>query len=425
MSQLLTDAFCRAAKPAQGGRLDVSDQRCAGLSFRVTPNGAKSWNFRFRDPVSRRTLRATIGGYPDVTLSAARERADTLRGQVAAGINPAEVKRRERDEASDRTFKVLADRYMKEHARRHKVERSADGDDLNLKVHILPQWQKLDYRKIRRADVIELIEGIVVAGKHTAANRVHALISKIFSFAIDSDLLESNPAARLRKRGTEKTGKRTLDDGELRLFWRRAVLPPISRQVGLALRLALLTCTRANEVSGPKLSEFSDLDDLKKAAWIIPRLRIKNKRDFLMPLSPLAVETIRAAQELLPDGAEYLFESPRKKGCPIDRHSLAVAMARLADEMSDIRTWAEDPPSPHDLRRTANTRMSALGVPKEDRDACMNHRRRDVGSVHYDMYERAKEKRTAVNKLSASLTSIFGLKSPRFVAKTSRKEEIR
>ena len=85
--------------------------------------------------------------------------------------------------------------------------------------------------------MIELIESIVSAGKHTAGNRVHALISKIFSFAIDADLLEANPAARLRKRGVEKIGRRVLEDTEIKEFWRGIVLPPVSRPVGLALRL--------------------------------------------------------------------------------------------------------------------------------------------------------------------------------------------
>jgi integrase-like protein len=95
---------------------------------------------------------------------------------------------------------------MTEHARRHKRPRSVEEDDRNLNKHVLPKWGKRDYRKIRRADAIELIEDIVAAGKHTAANRVHALISKVFSFAVDADLLEANPVSRLQKRGKEEKG---------------------------------------------------------------------------------------------------------------------------------------------------------------------------------------------------------------------------
>ena len=61
---------------------------------------------------------------------------------------------------------------------------------------------------VRRADVIELVEGIVTAGKPVLANRVQSLISSIFSFALDADLLSANPCARLRKRGEETAGTR-------------------------------------------------------------------------------------------------------------------------------------------------------------------------------------------------------------------------
>ena len=199
MRKSLTDTFCKSTPAPGTGRSEWADVRCAGLEFRVTAAGARSWTFRFRDPTSRRTLRASIGSYPDIGLSAARKKADDLRGKVAEGINPIEHRRKERDESHSRTFKELADRYMLEHARRHKRPLSADGDELNLNKHILPKWGKRDYRRIRRADAIELIEGIVAAGTHTAANRVHALISKVFSFAVDADLLEANPVARLKR----------------------------------------------------------------------------------------------------------------------------------------------------------------------------------------------------------------------------------
>ena len=110
------------------------------------------------------------------------------------------------------------------------------------------------------------------------------------------------------------------------------------------------------------------------------------------------------------DEDQYLFMSGRKKGAPIDRHSLPVAMARFcaAQDGKDgaAKSLRSDPPSPHDLRRTASTRMSALGIPKEDRDACMNHARVDVGK-HYDLYGRAAEKRAALSLLSGCIEQII------------------
>ena len=408
MRKSLTDTFCKSTPAPATGRSEWADVRCPGLEFRVTAAGARSWTFRFRDPTSRRTLRASIGSYPDIGLSGARKKAGDLRGKVADGVNPIDHRRKERDESHSRTFKELAERYMREHARRHKRQSSADGDDLNLNKHVLPKWGKRDYRHIRRADAIELIEGIVAAGTHTAANRVHALISKVFSFAVDADLLEANPVSRLKKRGKGASGKRILIDDEIALFWNKIVLSPVSRTVGLALRLALLTAARESEIAGIRLDELHNLDGADPVL-LIPSQRSKNKRPHLIPLPGLAVTTIKQAKELIGADDAHLFMSNRKKNSPIDRHSLPVAMARFCAGQEGGgagKSMRIDPPSPHDLRRTGATRMSSLGIPKEDRDAVLNHARVDVGK-HYDLYERATEKRKALEMLSSSISKII------------------
>jgi hypothetical protein len=78
-----------------------------------------------------------------------------MRRQVVAGENPVERKRREREAATRRTFQALADRYLEEHARRHK--RSADADERNLGLHVLPRWGKRRYDEITRANVREIV----------------------------------------------------------------------------------------------------------------------------------------------------------------------------------------------------------------------------------------------------------------------------
>ncbi len=362
--------------------------------------------------------RVGIGPYPAVSLAKARERGKERQGIVAAGQNPLTTKRRERAEAPQRTFDALAERYMAEHAERQK--RSAPADRRNLDLHILPKWKSREYDELTRGDLVELVEGLITEGKPTLANRVHALCSKIGSFAVDAGLLNGNPFGRVAKRGVEQVGRRVLSDDEIPLFWRRIILPPVSRRVGLACRLALLTGSRAGEVAGVARSELQHLDAAAKAGWSIPKERVKNGHAHYVPLCGLARETVQAALELIGDDDEYLFPSPRSgkatdgdslRGKPITGHALAVAMSRFADQLEGkagaAKTWRAEPPTPHDLRRTLATRLSALGVSKEDRDAVMNHVRSDVGSKHYDLYERAKEKRQALTRWDAAVREIL------------------
>ena len=409
MRQILTDALCRT-KPPRNGRLEIADLRQAGLVLRITFNGARSFAYRFRHPDTRKTLRATIGPYPATTLEAARKRAKDMAAQVADGTNPIEARNAEREAAPTRTFQALADRYLKEHAERHKRPRSAEEDRRNLAVHVLPRWAKRDFRTIRRADVIEVIESIVSAGKHAAGNRVHSLISKIFSFAIDADLLEANPVARLRKRGVEKVGRRVLSDDEIRVFWRGIVVSPISRPVGLALRLALLTAARASEIAGARKDEFQNLDQPEQAVWLVPSERAKNRMTHLIPLAPLAIETVKNAIELS-GHSEFVFPTRLNRDGPIDRHTLTVAMVRFAKSLKapTAKTWQQEIPTPHDLRRTVSTRFARMGIAKEIRDRALNHiaSLRDPESRHYNLHEFQSEKRDAFSRWAAELEGII------------------
>jgi integrase len=409
MARALTDSTIKGIKPPTVGRVEIADLRCAGLAFRVTAAGVRSWCFRFRDPQTGKDARSTIGRYPDISLGQAREAADGLRGKVAKGINPIEQKRSDRHDASNKTFRVLADRYLEEHARRFK--RSADADERNLRLHILPSWARRRYDHIERADVIELVEGMVKAGSPVQANRVQALISMVFSFAMDADLVKSNPCLRLRKRGAETRETRILSDDEMGQFWRRAVLPPVTRRVGLALRLALLTGCRSGEVAGMRRAELSDLETAGKAAWLLPPERSKNGRAHFVPLSELARTTVLSAIELISDEDEFLFPSPVETGGPITGHALTVAMRRMSEKIEGaaLKTWKADPPSPHDLRRTVATRLSQFGTPPEDVAAILNHVRSDVTGRHYDHYQRADEKRRALDAWAMSVKSTLGL----------------
>jgi integrase len=328
--------------------------------------------------------------------------------QIVNGTDPIGTKKAEREAAPARTFEALARRYMKEHAERHKRPRSAEEDRRNLAVHVLPKWGKRDFRTLRRGDVIELVESIVGTGKHGAGNRVHALVSKIFSFAVDADLIEANPAARLRKRGVENVGRRILSDEEICAFWKDIVLPPVSPPVGLALRLALLVGARVNEIAGARKTEFSNLEDPARATWLIPAERAKNKRDHLIALAPLALETVNAAAGLSKN-SEFLFPSRANGRGSIGRHALTFAMRAFGRRLEEPKSWKAEPPTPHDLRRTLNTRLAQAGVPKEVRDRALSHVTglRDPESLHYNRYQYDKEKRAALCQWAAEIETLL------------------
>jgi integrase len=268
-----------------------------------------------------------------------------------------------------------------------------------------------DAATISRRDAIELLDEI----KRTApvsANRTHSVLVTFFNWAVEDQLLELNPVAGLKKRAVEGTKDRTLSDLEIRVLWRELeAATGMIDDVALALRVLLLTGQRPGEVAGARRHELIDLDDPDKARWEIPAERMKARRAHVVPLAPMARELFCAAMAGRQNGAG-VFGSRFFSRDTLARHSLSRALrraiARLDRHDSAAVSLANKPPTPHDLRRTVATGLSALGITREDRMAVLAHVAGDVHGVVYDKYERLKEKRAALVAWEQHITTLIG-----------------
>ena len=168
------------------------------------------------------------------------------------------------------------------------------------------------------------------------------------------------------------------------------------------------------------------LDDPENATWTIPAARSKNGKAHVVPLGRLALsivaDLVKRATTHENMAEQFLLASPNNPRRPIDGHALSVAMIRfgnalraaidtkeaLSDEIRAITTWTSERPCAHDLRRTFATRLAASSVPAEDVSACLNHTRTSVTARHYDLYDRAREKRRAFNLWAEEVAMIVG-----------------
>ena len=79
----LTDAAIKALKP-KGERYSVADPLLPNHYLRVTPNGAKTFAVKTRDPRGKQVL-ATIGPASLLTVEQAREKAREAISAIKAG----------------------------------------------------------------------------------------------------------------------------------------------------------------------------------------------------------------------------------------------------------------------------------------------------------------------------------------------------
>jgi integrase len=186
----------------KGGRTilwDGGDGGVKGLGLRLSHIGA-TWilNYRAEDGRQRRM---NLASWPNETPDGARDLARAKLHEVAQGQDPA-GKRRAAREAS--TVADLAERYLREHARPHKKERSAKSDEDNLRLHVRPRLGSRKVASVTYNDVADLHNAIGASGPKPhpgAANRTLALLSKMFNLAEKWGLrpLNSNPCRHVQR----------------------------------------------------------------------------------------------------------------------------------------------------------------------------------------------------------------------------------
>jgi integrase len=408
----LTDTLIRTAAPREK-LTELWDKRLAGLCLRISPGGVKTWTFRYRPKDSISFKRLALGHYPEVSLSLARERAQEKRVEVAGGGDPQATRKVKRAaERNALTFGALADDYLGRYAKAHK--RSWANDALYLRAHVRPAWAEKPAARITRADAAALLDRIAKSAP-TSANRTQSILSRLFNWAIESGLLESNPLARMPKRAREHAKDRVLSSDEIRVLWQALEL---DSSVTTALRFLLLTGLRPGEAAGLEIGEVVDVDNPARARLEIPASRMKGDRAHVHPLAPMALALVRDQLDRAA-GQAHVFPSGYERG-PVARHSLSQGLKRI---IKGLPTDAIRPPypTPHDFRRTVATGLSALGIPREDRLAVLGHAQDDVHERHYDKHDRLAEKWAALQKWEAHVANIVAPNTPTNLVKMGRR----
>ncbi|WP_168204666.1 tyrosine-type recombinase/integrase [Tardiphaga sp. vice304] len=399
MKSVLTDRAIRALK-APEGRVEVGDASCRGLSIRCTPAGVKTWTFAYKFEGKMR--RITLGEYPTMGLSKARQTADERRKQRNEGTDPRAERDRERaaQAQQDMTFGNLCDRYVEHAKARGKVSWKTDEGYLNRPK---AKFGKRAVSSITKRELIDFLETIASTSK-SSANRTQSTVRTMWGWAAERDYIPMNFLAGIKKVGGKEAEKdRVLSLDQIKAFF--AALDDSEEKtqdaIRRALKLILLTAQRPGEVAGMMRSELCDLDG-PRPHWIIPAARTKNKKaEHTVPLSPSAVRLIVETLKARDDAArgandQAIFESRFEGVTSLARHSLSQAVRRIVKESGLVAF------TPHDLRRTGATLAQAARLPIDFVKALLNHNDKGVTGV-YARWHMFEEKREAVLAIEAAV----------------------
>ncbi len=380
MRKALTAASVEALKaPEKGRQIDVWDARMPGFGIRVSYGGVKTWQLMYRTHGIKH--RYVVGRYPNLGLADARQEARRKLGEIAGGADPAGEKA---DARREPTFGDVAQEYLERHAV-NKRPRSQRDDRGMLRRDLLPAWGDWKVSEIKRRHIVALLDDIVDRGAPIGANRTKTLISTIFHFAEDRELIEFNPAVRLRTPAPKQERSRTLDEDELcRLF---AVLEDEPTRYQAIVRATLLTAARKSEILGMTWSE------VEGDWWVLPGDRTKNKREHRLPLVPSVLAAINA----LPRDGRFVFHGRKQLGqASANTHRWFPQLCGRAGIQGAVF---------HDLRRTASTMMNKIGIDPIIVERLLNHVQGGVAGI-YNRYQYANEKRGALLRWERRLTEI-------------------
>jgi Arm DNA-binding domain len=257
MARALTVKSVEAAAPGKD-RQEIPDGYLRGLYLIVQPSGTKSWAVRYRH--DGRPRKHTLGPYPLFDLKAAREAGSKALRVAAEGHDPAHAKRQAAD-----SVESAVDQFLERHVKRNYRPKPMREAERMLRLHVLGNWRGRKASEISRAEIRRMLERIVEGGAPIAANRVHGIVRKLFSWCVEQDIIAASPCAELRPpAGKEGSRDRVLNDDELRRVWQAAErLGPPS---GAMVQLLILTGQRRNEVAQMQWGEL----DLEGRLWTLP-----------------------------------------------------------------------------------------------------------------------------------------------------------
>lgn len=308
---------------------EYSDSETPGLKLLVSRSGRKFFYFRYTLRGSKRS--AKLGEYPSMDVQEARTKALEMRAAINRGDDPREVIRPAEPKATLLLREFALGDYMT-HARASK--RSAKDDACRLRARVLPVLGDKPLTSITTLDVQKLHNDVKMTRRPSTANRVLALVKRMFNLAILWQLAEHNPAVGIRMHQENNVRQRYLSSDEIRRLF-KALDEDRNQTLAAAIKFLLLTGVRRQEALDAKWEHV----DFERKTLFLPTPKSGKSRHVLM--SDAAVELLRAQPQK--SGNPYVFPG-RRLGRPIIGPTKAFERILARAGISDLRI--------HDLRHS-------------------------------------------------------------------------
>ena len=337
----LTDVQVRNEKPKKGKQVTLFDG--GGLYLLVKPSGDKGWRLKYR--FNSKNSLMSLGPYPQVSLSEAREKRLEVKKLIASGISPiAEraARKLKQETTWENTFEKVALEWH---------EKQTDLADTTKKLHmrrlikdIFPTIGSLPITELTPRTILEkVLRPMENRGVGEMTARVKSIIAQACRYGVACGYLDRDPT-------TDLTGAlKKVERGHRAAFTEPTKLAALLRAIDdydgylvvkCALQLAPLVFVRPGELRSMKWANI----DFEAAEW---RYFIsKTKTEHIVPL-PTQALAILGKLKPVTGHSIYVFPSVRSVARPISNNTLNAALRRMG--------FTKDEVSVHGFRATART----------------------------------------------------------------------
>lgn len=377
----LTNTEVEKSKPQSKDYLLFDGQ---GLQLLIKANGSKFWQFRYYRPLTKQRALMSFGGYPNVSLSQAREKREECRALLAQNIDPLKY-RQQQEEAKraeiENTFDVIAWQWFDYRKTRANFSPDYQKDIASLiNRYLLPAFGGLPISHITAPLALKVFKPLQESGKLETLKRCIQKLNEIMIYAVHREIIPHNPTANISREFDNPRVEhfKTITPDELPEFMRALSTAQISLQTRYLILWQLLTMTRPNEASNARYDEI----DEKARLWTI---RVKkgltddeSGRIHKITLSRQALALLREIKKLS-GGKAYLFPSIKNPQQPMNSQTANSAIKRMGFKGKLVA---------HGLRSIASTYLNDKGFNSDAIEVALSHMNSDRIKASYDRGER-------------------------------------
>jgi integrase len=184
----------------------------------------------------------------------------------------------------------------------------------------------------------------------------------------------------------ESARDRILSDDELRALW--TALDDCGGEIAAAIRCAILPGgQRFRQMLRAKWTDY----DRQAQTLLLTDPKGKRKRAAVLPVSPLLARELAILAS--PNGRGDCIYSTTGGKKPIHHTTISSEIGAIAK----LGSGSDSAYRPGDIRRTAETRLQALGISRDVRAQLLSHGRSSgVQARHYERYNFLDERRAAL-----------------------------